>query len=277
MNATEWASVVNRTIEAQIERLVALAPNLAAAAVIIAVGWLLAALARILVRRFVGAVVERLSQRVDLQRGMEPGGLHARLPAITAQVIFWAVLLLFLGAGIDQLGISAVSALLHDAAYYLPRLLVGLLIVAVGLIGGDIAAQWAHASLAPAGVTQSRAVGNILQIAVVASAIVVAADHIGIESAFLMLALGITLAVTLGGVALAFAIGCGPIVGNVVAAHYIAKRLERGQRARIGASEGSIEEITATFVVLKTGTGEILVPARKFMEEAADIQPGAPN
>ena len=75
--------------------------------------------------------------------------------------------------------------------------------------------------------------------------------------------------------ALAFAIGCGPIVGNVVAAHYVAKRFEKGQIAKIGASEGSIEEITATFVILKTETGEILVPAKRFMEEATNIQPGA--
>ena len=63
MNASEWASVVNRTVEAQIERLVALAPNLAAAALIILVGWLLAILARAIVRRIVGVIVEKLSQR----------------------------------------------------------------------------------------------------------------------------------------------------------------------------------------------------------------------
>jgi len=277
MNASEWASVVNRTVEAQIERLVALAPNLAAAALIILVGWLLAMLARAIVRRVVSVIVEKLSQRADLQRGLEPGGLHDRLPSIAAYVIYWAVLLLFIGAGIEQLGVSAVSALLQDAAYFLPRLLVGLAIVAVGMIAGDFAAQWASAALAPAGVAQSQAVGRVLQVVIVAIAVVVAADQVGIESAFLMLALGIALAVTLGGVALAFAIGCGPIVGNVVAAHYVAKRFEKGQHAKIGSSEGLIAEITATFVILRTENGEILVPARRFMEEASSIQTGAPD
>jgi small-conductance mechanosensitive channel len=272
MNASEWASVVNRTIEAQIERLIALAPSLAAALVIILAGCLLAWLASMLVRRIVAAVVTKLSQRADLQRGLESGGLHAMLPRIASSVVFWAVVLLFVGAGVEQLGIPAVSALLQEAAYFLPRLLVGLVIVAAGMIGGDLAAQWAGAALSPAGVAQSQAIGRVLQVVVVAVALVVAADQIGIHSTFLMLALAIGLGVTLGGVALAFALGCGPIVGNIVAAHYVAKRFEPGQRARIGESSGEIGEITATFVVLRTATGEILVPAKKFMEEAAAIE-----
>lgn len=272
MNASEWASVVNRTIEAQIERLIALAPSLAAAFVIILVGCLLAWLASMIVRRIVNAVVERLSQRAELQHGLESGGLHSLLPRIAAGVVFWAVVLLFVGAGVEQLGIPAVSALLQEAAYFLPRLLVGLVIVAVGVIGGDLAAQWAAAALSPAGVAQSQVIGRFFQIVIVAVALVVAADQIGIHSTFLMLALSIGMGVTLGGVALAFALGCGPIVGNIVAAHYVAKRFEKGQHARIGDSAGAIEEITATFVILKTERGEVQVPAKQFMEQAATIE-----
>ncbi|MBI1355325.1 MAG: hypothetical protein GC160_13330 [Acidobacteria bacterium] len=275
MNATEWAAVVNRTVEAQIERLIGFLPDLAAALAIILVGWALALLARGLVRRIATLIVGRLSQRAELQRGLEQGGMRTRLPALVGYVAFWAVLLLFIAAGVEQLGVTAVSLLLSQAAYYLPRLLVGVLIVAAGMVFGDFAAQWASVAMSPIGVVQSQALGRALQVLVVAIAVVVAADQVGIQSTFLMLAFSIALLVSMGGVALAFAIGCGPIVGNVVAAHYVAKRLERGQRARVGESEGSISEITATFVVLKTDHGETLVPARRFMEEPADIGPGA--
>lgn len=271
MNPSEWTSVVNRTIETQIERLIALAPSLAAAIVIILAGCLLAWLASVLVRRIVSAVVVRLSERAHLQRGLESGGMHALLPKIASGVVFWAVVLLFLGAGVEQLGIPAVSALLQQGAYFLPRLLVGLVIVAAGMLAGDLAAQWAGAALAPAGVSQAQAVGRVLQVVVVAVALVVAADQIGIHSTFLMMALAIGFGVTLGGVALAFALGCGPIVGNIVAAHYVAKRFEKGQHARIGDSAGEVEEITATFVILKTEGGEVLVPAKRFMEEAVAV------
>ncbi len=277
MNASEWASFVSRTVEAQIARLIALGPNIAAALLIVLIGWLLASVARSLVRRLAVAAVRRLSERAILQRGLEQGGMHSAIPTAVGIAVFWSVMLLFVAGAVEQLGIPAVSNLLSDAAYYLPRLLVGLLIVVAGLVCGSISSHWATATLAPMGVAQSHALGRVLQIVVVAIALVVAADQIGIESTFLMLALGIALSVTLGGAALAFAIGCGPIVGNVVAAHYVAKRLSKGQRATIDGKTGSVEEITATFVVLKNAEGETLVPARRFMDQTSEIRPeGSP-
>ncbi len=270
----EWAAVVSRTIEAQIERLIALGPNLLAALLIIAVGWALASLARSLVRRLVSTAVGRLSERAVLQRGFEQGDMHSRIPAAAGLAVFWSVLLLFIAGGVEQLGIQAVSTLLSDAAYYLPRVLVGLLIVVAGMVGGSVAAHWATATMAPAGVAQAQALGRVVHVVIVVVAVVVAADQVGIQSTFLMLALGIVLSVTLGGVALAFAIGCGPIVGNVVAAHYVSKRISKGQRATIDGRSGAVEEITATFVVLKSEEGETLVPARRFMEESSEIRGG---
>ena len=274
VNASEWAALVSRTVEAQIERLIALGPNLLAALLIVLVGWALASFARSLVRRLAVAAVRRLSERAALQRGLEQGEMHSRIPAAVGLAVFWSVLLLFVAGALEQLGIQAVSNLFSDVAYYLPRLLIGLLIVVAGLVGGSIGSHWAASTLAPAGVAQAQALGRLTHVVIAAIAIVVAADQVGIQSTFLMLALGIALSVTLGGVALAFALGCGPIVGNVVAAHYVSKRLAKGQQATIDGRSGAVEEITATFVVLKSAEGETLVPARRFMEEPSEIRSG---
>ena len=85
------------------------------------------------------------------------------------------------------------------------------------------------------------------------------------------------LTVTLGGIALAFAIGCAPIVGNLVASHYAAKQLSTGQTARVSDHSGVITQITSAFVVLQTDQGEVLIPARKFLEEASVIAGPAPE
>ena len=267
VNTTEWAALLSRTVEAQVERLIALGPSLLAALLIVLVGLALAIVARTLARRLAAAAVRRLSERAALQRGLEQGEMHSRIPAAIGLAVFWSVLLLFIAGGVEQLGIPAVSNLFSNAAYYLPRLLIGLLIVVVGLVGGNIASHWATSTLAPAGVTQAWALGRLANIAIVAIAIVVAADQVGIESTFLMLASGITLSVMLGGVALAFAVGCGPIVGNVLAAHYVVKRFLKGKQVTIDGRSGAAKEITATFVVLEDGEGETLVPARRFMEQ----------
>lgn len=271
---SEWTEVITQALQAQVQTLVAFAPRLAGALVILLVGWLLARLARGLARRLTDVAVHRLSKHEDVHRGLHEGRLHERLRDAAGFFTFWSLMLLFAAGAIEQLGIAAVSDLLNSAAYYLPRLLTGLVIVVAGLVAGSLAGSWASATMAPIGVSQAQAAGRVLQVAVVAVACVVAADQIGIQSTFLMLALGITLLVSLGGVVLAFALGCGPVVTNLVAAHYVSKRLKKGQIAGIDQSVGAVADITATFVVLQGEDGETLVPARRFLEESTHIQKG---
>jgi hypothetical protein len=79
----------------------------------------------------------------------------------------------------------------------------------------------------------------------------------------------------LGGIALAFALGCGPIVGNMVASHYIGKRIAKGQIAQIGEHTGAVSSVTTTFVVLQTENSEILIPARRFLEDVSVLTTAA--
>lgn len=267
----EWTELLTEALRAQMQTLAAFAPRLAGALVLLLIGWLLARLGRGIARRLADIALNRLSAHEQVQRGLEQGKLHERLREAVGFFTFWSLLLLFAAGAIEQLGIAAVSDLLNSAAYYLPRLLSGLVIVVAGLVAGSLAGHWASATMTPIGVSQAQAAGRLLQVGVVAVACVVAADQIGIHSTFLMLALGITLLVTLGGVVLAFALGCGPVVTNLVAAHYVSKRLKKGEIAGIDERRGMVADITATFVVLQSDEGETLVPARRFLEQTTEI------
>ena len=271
MNPSDYSTALTEAVTAQIQRVIAYLPIIGVALLLILVGWLAARLARAIAFRASVAVIDRLSKKSIVERGLGSGSLRARIPVLVRETAFWAVLLLFLAAAIDELEIPAIASPLAALAYYAPRLLSGLLIAILGFAVGNIANYWVSSTLAPVGVAQAQMIGRLAQFAVLAVAFVMAADQAGIESTILILALGIVLTVTLGGIALAFAMGCAPIVGNLVASHYAAKQLSTGQTAQLSEHSGIVTQITSAFVVLQTEKGEVLVPARKFLEEASVV------
>jgi len=269
MNPADFSSAVTEAVGAQIQLVVAYLPMAGVALLLVLVGYLAARLARAIAFRASAAIVDRLAKQAIIQRGLGEGEMRSRIPVLIRETAFWAVLLLFLAAAVEELDIPAISSPLSALAFYAPKLLSGLLIAIVGYGIGNIANHWVTSTLTPIGLTQARMIGRMTQFAVLAVAFVATADQAGIESTILILALGILLTVTLGGIALAFAIGCAPIVGNLVASHYAAKQLSAGQTARVDQHSGVVTQITSAFVVLQTEEGELLVPARKFLEEVS--------
>ncbi|MEZ5367132.1 MAG: hypothetical protein R2748_33540 [Bryobacterales bacterium] len=277
MNPSDYSSAITAAVGAQIERVVAYMPIVGVALLLVLLGYIAARVARAVAFRASAAIVDRLSKQAIIERGLGGGSLRSRIPVLVRETAFWAVFLLFLAAAVEELQIPAISSPLSALAFYAPRLLSGLLIAIVAFGIGNIVNHWVSSTLAPVGVAQAQMLGRLAQFAVIAVGFVMAADQAGIESTILILALGIVLTVTLGGIALAFAIGCAPMVGNLVASHYAAKQLATGQTARVSNHSGVITQITSAFVVLQTDQGEVLIPARKFLEEASVIAGSAPD
>ena len=97
-------------------------------------------------------------------------------------------------------------------------------------------------------------------------AVVTGIDQVGVESRFLIAALTIVIAAVIGGAALAFGLGARTAVSNIIGAHYLRQTYRVGQTVRIGSVEGSIVAMTTTAVILETGGGRVLVPAKEFSE-----------
>ena len=117
-----------------------------------------------------------------------------------------------------------------------------------------------------AGLAYGPLLGRLAQVVVVMIAVVTGIDQVGVESRFLIAALTIVIAAVIGGAALAFGLGARTAVSNIIGAHYLRQTYRVGQTVRIGSVEGSIVAMTTTAVILETGGGRVLVPAKEFSE-----------
>jgi hypothetical protein len=250
-------------------QLLAFAPVIASAALLALAGWLLGRLARFVASRATAAVLTGLGARPSLRRAIVSSGVATQVPAVIGGFAYWLVLLFFVAAALETLGLPVVTGALNRVAYYLPNVLAGLVVIFAGIILGALVRGAVTRTAASAGVDFGTAVGSLAQGTVILVAIVVALEQVGIEAQVLIVIVAIVLGTTLAGAGLAFGLGARTAVSSIIASYYVAQAYRIGQLVRIGGIEGTIIQTTPTAVFLDTPQGRVLVPAKQFSEEVS--------
>jgi small-conductance mechanosensitive channel len=245
-------------------------PRLLGTAALLAVGWLLAILTRILASRLTQAVGRVVPGRL-LRRGLPPPTIARQVSDLVGLIVFWGVLLFFGAAAADMLGVPVLSTSLAGIALYLPRLLGALLIVVVGLVVGNLAREGVAAAASAAGAPFAAAVGQTVRAAILTAAALIAVAELGVDITLLTAIISVTLLAVLGAFAVAFGLGARTVMSNIIGAHYLRQTFEVGHRVRVGAIEGTISGITATAVLVRVPEGEVVIPANQFSETTATL------
>ena len=183
-------------------------PRLLLAAAVLAGGWLLARLARFTVGKALRAVnFGVLTERAGLDGFLRQGGMHHDTPSLFALLVYWVVLLAALVVASNGLGLSALAELLGRVLWFVPRVLVALVILAVGSYFARFIGETVR-RLGDSGELQDAALlARVAQVAVQVFVVLIALDHLDIggtivQSSFLILLAGVVFAA-----ALAFGLG----------------------------------------------------------------------
>ena len=259
------------------ERIEAFVPDLLGAAALVLIGvivawilsWISVRVLRIWSERLAGGLGSLLGGRLDAQlprARLDPASLR-----LFGRAVFFLVLFVFLAAATETLQLPVVSTWVLGLAGYLPQVLAAAVVVVLGVLAGGLARIVVTEAASSARVQYAGALGRVAQVAIIAVSAVVAVDQLGLEVTFLVIAVSIALAASLGGAALAFGLGAQTAVSNIVATHYLAQSYQIGQRIRVGDHEGSIAEIAPTAVVLETADGRVHIPAKAFSEQTTTL------
>jgi small-conductance mechanosensitive channel len=245
-------------------------PRLVAALLLLLAGWLLAWALRVAAARLARALERMLPHRL-LRRDLPPHTIERQVPDVIGLIVFWAVMLFFVAAAADALGLPVLSASLAGLGFYAPRLLAALLVMIFGFVIGNLARDAVTAAAAAAGAPAPATLGQMARVAILLAVGLIAVAELGIDITLLTVLLAVILAAVLGAFALAFGLGARTVMSNIIGAHYLRKTFEAGQRVRVGPIEGVITGITATSMVVRVADGEVVIPARQLSEQAAMV------
>lgn len=246
------------------ESLIELLPNLVGALAVLGIGLIVAYILRVISNRILRNFGRFLPES-SIRARFDPVRME-RSANIVSRLLYWVVLLLFLTAATEILGLPVFTTWLGGVARYLPKILVAVLIVAAGFIGSVIVRETVSSAALSAGIAHGKVLGGIASYTLIIITVFIGIQEVGINIEFLTIIIVILLAGMLLGAALAFGLGARTSVSNILASHYLQKYFLVGQTVRIGGMEGRIVEFAATSVILESQEGRIHVPAVQFEE-----------
>ncbi|HEY7187894.1 MAG TPA: hypothetical protein VH436_15160 [Vicinamibacterales bacterium] len=189
------------------EAFVLFVPRLVAAAIIFAGGFIVALLVRRVTQR---ALAWLQFDRLTLRSGATEMLRAAEMPTaevLIAKILFWIVLLGFTVSAVDTLQFGPFQGLMQEFFRFVPRFLVALLVLSLGLLVSNF--LWRATLLASvnAGLPGARLLSGVLRVIVIAVGVVMALEQIGLATNVVLTAFAITFGALMLGLAIAFGLG----------------------------------------------------------------------
>jgi hypothetical protein len=269
----EIGTAVTRAAQGLFDKALEHAPAVAAAIALLAIGWVMGRVLRALATRGM-KLVEGLVERAT---GRPARAGASRSAAMFGALVFWVVLLFFITAATQVLGLGTFTAWLSRLLDYLPTLAAGLLIIAAGFVLARFVGDLVHAAAEALAAPQRAMLARLAQGATLLVALLVGADQIGLRVTWIAILVVVIVAAVLGGVILTVSLGARGYVSSLIGAHYLRQALRVGEFVRVAGHSGRVLEVSATSLVLETEEGRVILPGRVFHDEPIVLIDRAPD
>jgi hypothetical protein len=183
-------------------------PKLVIAIVIFIIGWVIASVIGRLVSQLFSAVkLDKLLNELGAGALMKKAGFSLNSGHFFGELVKWFVLIVFLIASLETLGLSQVNDFLRVVLNYIPQVIVATLILAVATVIADAVRKLVEGSAKAMDIKSAKMAGSIAKWAIWIFALIVALSKLGVAPGFMQtLFTGIIAMLALAG-GLAFGLG----------------------------------------------------------------------
>lgn len=162
-------------------------PSLVVAILVLLIGWAIAAaLGRVVAQVIRALKIDNLFEKLGLRRPIERAGMRLDVGHFIGQLVKWFLILVFVMAATDILGLTQVTAFLQVVLQYLPNVIVAALILLVGAMFAEFMQRLIRASVDAAGMMSAGFLGSVAKWAVLIFALFAALDQLGVARSFII-------------------------------------------------------------------------------------------
>ncbi|MDP2873806.1 MAG: hypothetical protein Q8N84_00700 [bacterium] len=158
-------------------------PNLIGAVLVFVVGWVASSWAGWLVTKGLNFVkLNQLFAKGQWDEALERAGIKADVSGFVGQICRWVLVVTFLLASVEIMGLSQFAGFLSEVIAWLPNVVVAVLMLVVAVIVSDILEKVVMASVARAKIKSVHAVGLIVRWSVYLFALLAILMQLGVAS-----------------------------------------------------------------------------------------------
>ena len=269
------STVIASVIERAGDQLGDFLPRIAGALLLLIIGLLAAiVLGRLTRRALVRVGLDRFADRSGTSELLGQAGLSSSLSALVGTAVRLTIVVVAVFASLTLLGLAFLSDSLNEGILYIPRLLVALALVLIGVVLGAFTRAWLERTSAQ--LDFPVAIGPVVQVLVIVLFGLCAAVQAGVTVAPLTAIAIILLAACAFTLALAFGLGAREMARSLTSGRYARADFEVGQTIRVGDVRGEIVSIEAAATTLKADNETIRVPNSLLVERTVVVEAAEP-
>lgn len=212
-----WADVLVASFQDVWTQFSMFIPSLVGAVVVFIIGLIIAAGLCALVERVVSMLqVDKALMKAGVGEYVERAGLKLNTGVVLGRVVYWFVVIVFLLAVSDMMGFMALSSFLVAVLLYIPKAVVGVLIMLVTVVVANFLKKTVKASVSSAKLHSAGFLGTLTWWAIVIFGLATSLGQIGLDDTILNTVItGIIVMFALAG-GIAFGLGGKEAAGRMI-------------------------------------------------------------
>lgn len=244
-----------------LKQFVSAIPRIATAIVIIIVGFIVAKIVASIVRKLLVRIgADKVGDKLGEIDIVQKSNMKIEISKIVSKFIYYIMILFFLIAGAEALGMPAISNLVTDIINFIPNLIVAIIMLVLGLLLAEALRSIVFTALKSLGIPSAGMISSFVFYFILITVFVSALKQAAIQTEFLET----NLSILIGGVVAAFAIGYGlaskDIIKNFISSFYNKGKIKIGDTVTLENERGEIVEIDSTTVTIQSNDRRILYP-----------------
>jgi hypothetical protein len=203
-----WGEAISFSLIDIWTRFINFMPTLIGALLVFLLGMIIASVIGKVIERIVRALhVDHAIERLSIGEKLKEHGIDIAFSVFIGKLAQWFIVLVFLMAATDILGLNQVTSFLNNILVYLPNVVVATIILAIAFLLGNFVYVIVRSSTKAAGVMSATLLATIIKWSIVIFGLLAALLQLGIATSLVnTIFIGLVAAVSLA-LGLAFGLG----------------------------------------------------------------------
>jgi hypothetical protein len=271
-NLPNISEILLNTFNTLINQFVIFVPRVIGCFIIIAIGYLVAKGITIVIRKVLSSIgFDRIGDKLNEIGLIKQLKTEIRLSDIVGKVVYYFILLIFLTAATETLGVDAITSMVLSLVNFIPKLIAAAVMLQIGIMISDAIKGAVISTCKSFNIPSSKLIGNIAFVFFLVITFISALSQIGIETTLLES----SFILVIGGVILSFSLGYGvaskDVLSNIISSFYSRKNYREGQVIKIDDIKGVITKIDNTTVTIVNDSSTTILPMQFFQTRQVEI------
>lgn len=248
-------------------------PYLIAATIIFILGWIIAKIVSIVIKKVLVAIkLDEATDKMGLNDQIEKVGIQLKPSGIIAKFIYYFLILLVVLSASDTLGWHAVSEQIKRLLGLLPNILIAVVIFFVGLFISTFIRDVVKGASKSLGISTGRILGNILFYFLMGVVLLTALEQTGLDTQILRSNMFMILGAVLIAGAISYGFASRDVLTNILSSYYSKNIYRVGMIIEVDGVQGTIKETNKIGIVLQTDDqGTVHIPSKLLISEKIKV------